>query len=1230
MADQDESGADRIREQSMTFDEMLDQAIAMIQRHGSVTYRALESQFQIDHHLLETLKEQLLYSQPRISDDGNGLVWAGESAASEPDDSDVGSSEPQFQLALYAVLFLLQRDQRVTYRALRHIFGLDDGLIEAIRTELVFRHLAVDENDDGLVWMHEHPQMTLNASPPMPSMETTTDVASGEQLTLPEPTRSAPEAERRQLTVMFCDLVGSTDLAGRLDPEALREVVRAYQETAAQVVDRYEGHIAQYLGDGLLIYFGWPRSHEDNAQRAVHAGLGIVEAINKLNVELKTAHQVQLAVRIGIHTGQVVIGEMGGGNRHENLALGETPNIAARLEGLAQPGTVIMSETTRQLTAGTFDVEDLGTPSLKGVTQAIQVFQVRGVRTVTSRFEATTAALTALVGREVELELLMRGWEQAAEGEGQVVILGGPPGMGKSRLLQALRARLTDVPHMRLRYQCSPYHTTSAFYPIVNQMTHAMQVPPDATSRVKLDRLETLITEANLPLEESTPLFAQMLSIPLNDRYPPLTLNAQSQKNRTIELYVQGLLNLAVETPLLMVVEDLHWMDPTSLELLSHVISQSQHARILMVATHRPEFEPPWGDLGHVTLYALNCLSRRQTANLIEQAGRGKALPLEVIDQILEKTDGIPLFVEELTKHVLESDWLVERESDYELNETRPSLAIPVTLKDSLMARLDRLANGKDVVQLSATIGREFSYRLLQALTPLSNTELQDELDQLLQAELITQRGVGVEATYQFKHALIQDAAYQSMLRRTRQQRHQEIAQVLEYQFIEVVDNQPELLAHHYTEAGLHEPAVTYWRQAGQRAFGRFANQEAAVSFEHALTALAHLPEQPETLEVACDVRLDLRNALLPLGEVDRIHDILRESIAFGERLGDPTRLGRLYQALTHNLRQTNHLLEALTTGERALALTAQSEMDGDYLWTNLNVAQIHHMLGNYPQASERFQHNVDVLVGDRLFDQVGGAAIISVTARRWLAQSLAEMGRFTEGQARGEEAIRIAEEAEHPFSLANAYMGMGALSLCKGKVDQAITFYSKGLDICQRWNIRALLAAHAISLSQTLAVAGQIDEAFNCLEQTVGLPTSIELGRRAISFAELYLHAGRLEEASQFGQRTLELVSASQERGLQAGVLRLLGEIAIKSRPVDIDTVESHYQQALSLAEELGMRPLQAHCHRGLGILYSHTGHSDRARVELAAALDMYQNMDMTFWLPATEAALAEVEELL
>jgi class 3 adenylate cyclase/predicted ATPase/energy-coupling factor transporter ATP-binding protein EcfA2 len=822
--------------------------------------------------------------------------------------------------------------------------------------------------------------------------------------------------------VLFCDLVGSTPLTSQLDPEDYRTVVRAYQETSADVIQQFEGYIAQYLGDGLLVYFGWPQAHEDDAQRAIHAALGIVDAISTLNARLAADYGVRLAVRLGIHTGPVVVGEMGRGDRHENLALGETPNIAARLEGLAQPGTVIISDDTRRLVAGAFDYDTLGVPTLKGVSEPIPIFRVRGLSAAVTRFEATTTTLTPMVGREVEVDLLMRCWGQVLEGEGQVVLLNGPPGIGKSRLLQALCERLHETPHIRLRYQCSPYHTNSAFYPIVTQMTRALQVPLDAVPSVKLDRLEALLAQADLPVEESTPLFATMLSMPIDDRYPPLTLSAQRQKERTIALYAQGLVNLARQQPVVVFFEDVHWIDPTSLEALSCAINRVQDACVLIVLTHRPEFASPWGGHSHVTTYTINRLSRRQTAVLIQQVTGGKGLPAEVLHQIVDKTDGIPLFVEELTKHVLESGWLVERGESYALTGALPPLAIPATLQDSLMARLDRLAPVKNVVQLGASIGREFSYRMLRAISPLSDIALQEALDQLLYAELISQRGSGPETTYSFKHALIQDAAYQSLLRSTRQQFHQQIAQVLETQFPETVAHQPELLAHHYTEAGLHAPAVDYWYQAGHQASERSAYLEAIAHLRKGLEVLQRLPQTVAPAKQELTLQITLGPALTATQgyaspEVEQAYTRARE---LGQQVGEMPEQFRALQGLWNCYFVRAQHQTARELGEQLLALAQQTQDSGLFLGAYRALGSTLYFLGEFASAYEHLEH------GLALYDRHQHHALAlrygadpGVVCQNYAAYTAWQLGFPEQGLQRMHASHQLAQALSHPFSIA-------------------------------------------------------------------------------------------------------------------------------------------------------------------------------------------------------------------
>jgi class 3 adenylate cyclase len=529
-------------------------------------------------------------------------------------------------------------------------------------------------------------------------------------------------------------------LASRLDPEEWREVVRAYQETCARVIARYDGHIAQYLGDGLLVYFGYPRAHEDDAQRAVRAGLGMVEALGQLNIRLKQERGVQLAVRLGIHTRLVVVGEIGGGTRQEQLALGETPNLAARLQGVAAPNTLVISAATLPLLGGFFACQALGPHPLKGLAQPVEVYQVLHESMARSRLEAAgSTGLTPLVGREREVALLFECWEQVRDGVGRVVLLSGEAGIGKSRLVQVLREQVATEPQAWLTpCQCSPYHQNSALSPMVDLLERVvLRFDREESLQQKLGKLEGFLVQYGLPLTEAVPLFASLLSLPLAADYAPLAMAPEQQKQKTLQALLTILLRISARQPVLFVMEDLHWVDPTTLELLSLLVDQGPSACILALFTCRPDFSPPWTGRSHLTQVTLNRLPRRQAAELTGRVARGKALPPEVVEQIVAKTDGVPLFVEELTKMVLESGLLQERAEHYGLTGPLPPLTIPATLHDSLMARLDRLAAVKGLAQLGATLGREFAYELLQAVSPWDEDTVHRGLQQLVAAEFL-------------------------------------------------------------------------------------------------------------------------------------------------------------------------------------------------------------------------------------------------------------------------------------------------------------------------------------------------------------------------------------------------------------------------------------------------------------------------------------------------------------
>jgi class 3 adenylate cyclase len=841
------------------------------------------------------------------------------------------------------VIALLRQRGRVTYRTLKRQFQLDDEALEDLKVELIKgQRLAVDEDYEVLVWIGA--EGTTQESAALPSQHPQQPSMQDTPLTSPatvHPTPPSLDAERRQLTVLFCDLVDSTVLASQFDPEELRKIIRAYQVACAKVIARFEGHIAQYLGDGLLVYFGYPLAHEDDAQRAVRAGLGMVEAVGQLNTRLERERGVRLTIRLGIHSGLVVVGDIGGGTRQEQLALGETPNLAARLQGIAAPNTLVISTATLRLLGGFFACQSLGTPLLKGLVQPLEVYRVLSESTARSRLEAASSTgLTPLVVREQEAGLLLERWAQVKEGVGQVVLLSGEAGIGKSRLVQVLKEQAATEPQAWLTpCQCSPYHQHSALYPLIDLLEQvALRFEREESALPKLSKLEGFLVQYGLPLAEAVPLFASLLSLPLAADYAPLPVSPEQQKQMTLHALLTILLRIAAQQPVLFVMEDLHWVDPSTLELLSLLVDQGPTARILALFTFRSDFSPPWTGRAHLTQVTVNRLPRRQAMEVIRQVAHGKALPPEVVEQIVAKTDGVPLFVEELTKMVLESGLLQEREEHYDLTGSLPPLAIPATLHDSLMARLDRLAAAKTVAQLGATIGRTFTYELLQAVAPLDEATLQHGLQQLVEAELVYQRGVASQATYIFKHALIQDTAYQSLLKSTRQQYHQRIAQVLAEQFPEIAETQPELLARHYTEAGLNEQAIPYWQQAGQRAVTRSAYREAAVCYEQALEALQHLPGGREAHAEAIDLRFNLRNVLLPLGEQERILDHLRVAATLAEAVQDQHRLGWVTIYMTscfYNMGQPDN---AVRTGQHALTMAMSLgdvalEIQAAYIW---------------------------------------------------------------------------------------------------------------------------------------------------------------------------------------------------------------------------------------------------------------------------------------------------------
>jgi class 3 adenylate cyclase/tetratricopeptide (TPR) repeat protein len=933
------------------------------------------------------------------------------------------------------------------------------------------------------------------------------------------PTSPAPSAPslslpgRRQLTVLRCALVEEPAWVRR-DPEDVQSVVQTFYTACEKVIQRFDGYIAQYDSAGLLVYFGYPTADEAAAPRAVRAGLMLVDMLGRLKVQGTADEHIGLAVRLGIHTGLVVVGTVGASGRQDPVALGDTPQVAARLQERAAPNTVVVSAATWGLVQGYFTGHVLEPQALSGLAAPVQAYQVLGTSGAQSRLEAEAQrGLTPLVGREAELALLHARWAQARDGLGQVVVLSGEPGIGKSRLVQALHEHLAAEPHVRLEWRCAPDAQQSPLQPVIAHLHRLLHWRPEDTPETTLRTLEATLAASGLALPEVVPLLAALLSLPLPALYPPLALTPQRQRQKTIEALLAWLLAETTRQPVLFIVEDLHWSDPSTLEFLTLLLDQGPTAPLLTLLTCRPEFAVPWSFRAHCTPLTLPRLPQAQVAEMIGGVAGGKALPPEVVAQIAVKTDGVPLFVEELTKMVLESGLLHEGEDHYALPGPLPPLAIPATLYDSLLARLDRLGPVKAVAQLAATIGRTFAYDLLRAVAPQDEAALQQGLRQLVEAELVYQRGIPPQATYTFKHALIQDAAYQSLLRSTRQQYHQRIAQVVETQCADVAETQPELLAHHYSEAGLAAQALPYYRQAGAQAVARSAYREAVALFERALMALQHLPNSRDTIAQAIDLRLALRTALRPLGEFGRILVVLREAETLAAALSDARRLGQVAVFLAVQFRMMGTYDQARDAAQRALAVATA---DGDvvlHVLAQQYLGITYHDQGDYSRAIDCLEQTLIALTGARQRELCGVDLIPAVLSRAALASCHAERGMFAAGLTVGDEGLRIAELVAHPSSLMFARWGVGLLALRHGDLPRALAMLERAVDNCQEADVPGYFPRIAAALGAAYTLAGRVADAVPLLTQAREQTMAPDMGGLqalcGLALAEAQVRAG-------------------------------------------------------------------------------------------------------------------------
>jgi class 3 adenylate cyclase/predicted ATPase len=1023
------------------------------------------------------------------------------------------------------------------------------------------------------------------------------------------PIREAlPVAERRQLTVLFCDLAGATALADQLDPEDWRDVTVTYQSTCAAVIHQYAGHIAQYLGDGLLVYFGYPAAHEDDAQRAIHAGLDMLAALADLNRRLGQSSDVRLQARVGIHTGLVVVGEVGGGPPHGQLALGVTPNIAGKIQTMATPESVVISEATYGLVQGYFVCQDLGEHMLPGVVTPITLYQVLHASDARGRLEAAARrGFTPLVGREIEIAVLQERWAQVQQGSGQAVMLSGEAGIGKSRLVWALIEQLAETPFTRLEYRCSPYHQHTALYPAVDLLQRRLRFDSTTSADEKMRRLATLLHEHQLDLPEYVPLLASLLSLsPPAEHYPPLQMSPPQQRQRTLDMLLGLALARAKQQPVLFIVEDLHWIDPSTLEWLGLLIDQGPTARILTLMTYRPPFQAPWSGRAHVTSLTINRLLPQQVAQMARTIVGADVLPADLLDQIVAQTDGVPLFVEEVTKFVLALQRLHGQAGEASARALS-AVTIPATLHDLLMARLDQMGEAKGTAQLAATIGREFSFALLHAVASVEAETLHHELRRLVDAELLYQRGVGAQATYVFKHALLQEAAYTSLLRRTRQRYHQWIAEALETQFSAVALVHPELVAHHYTEAGLHAQALPYWQRAGQQARERSAHAEAIAHLTKGLALLAALPDTPERTRQEFSLHLALGATLAVTKgygntEVERVYSRARELC---QQVGETLQLFPLQWGLwTCYIVQAKQQL-AREVGTQLLSLSAHVQDATFHLEAHMALAGSMHDLGEFPPARYHWDQSLACYDRQQHRTHVRHFGLdLGVMSRAWMSHTLWHLGYPEQALARSHEALALAEEHAHPFSQAIALAYVVMLQQFRREQHTISAHAEAALALCTAQGFAYYLGWVTIIQGWSFAVQRQQEAGLEQMRQ--GLAALQSTGaKRALPYylallAEGYGAVGQTEAGLRVLVRAFAAVAATAERRWEAELYRLHGELLLqaagKKRQAQ-ETPEACFRQALAVARQQQARSLELRAAMSLSRLWQQQGKHDAAR---------------------------------
>ena len=1013
--------------------------------------------------------------------------------------------------------------------------------------------------------------------------------------------------ERRQLTILFCDLVGSTALSANLDPEDLQDVIAAYYREVAAEMQRFGGFVARHVGDGVLVYFGYPAAHENDAERAVRAGLALIGAIR----HLKLRPGIELDARVGIATGLVVVDVIGEGHSREWTVLGDAPNLAARLQGLAEPGTVLIAAATHRQAGNLFECRALPSRTLKGLATPQQIWEVVRPRDIANRFSTRRAAYPPLVGRSEEIDLLMRRWDQAKAGEGRVVLMSGEPGIGKSRLVQAFQERIAAEPHAKLHYFSSALHHDSAFFPVIGQLEHAAGIDHEDGGETRLAKLVTLIEPNSADPQQDIAVFCQLLGIDGGERYPPLDLSPRARMERTMAALFSQLVRLASHQPVLVTFEDAHWIDPSTHEVLQLAIERLSRLPVLMIVTGRPEFNPDWVGLPHVALQTLNRLSVRERVTLIEYLTDGKPLPEQVLNQIVERTDGVPLFVEELTQTVVESGYLREGADRYVFYGPLPELALPATLQGSLLARLDRLGAVREIAQEAAAIGREFSYDLLAAVRSRGEAELIRGLDQLVASGLMQQRGTPPAASYNFKHALMQDAAYGTLLRARRQALHARIAEAYDQRFGDIIDTKPELMAHHLAQAGSGGRAIAFWLKAARLSIARGGTAETVAQLHRGLALLGEVPDQDTRRRQELELQIALGNALIAAaGYTGATTDAaFRRARELCMELGDTAQLIRVTWGQFTGLFAGGRQKPALTVANELLALAERLGDAGGRQMGHVSVAVSQLHLGSLTDARSQFERALAIDGASahewtHLYGQSG-----RVTALAYMSLDVLLLGFLDSARRLAEQSVEEARKLAHPTSLCFAHSIVCRTSYLLRDREALARHSAMVVRLADEHGLGLWRALGRIYAGWSRVDAGAAGEGMTMIRDGIAryraVGAALSLPLYLASLASLEGAAGNRREAlALLGQAEAEGV-AGDEHWMSGEIRRLIGEVMLADG--DRAAAEREFQAALGTAKEQGARLWELRAATSLASLLRDGSRAGTAREVLERTYDSF-----------------------